>query len=255
MESIGFADSEKASKYLAAVEGHTFYKKSYQDRVAALDDVHPEWGMTLTAATPAWIVVDGIAVALRAGIRSTPLPPARQPAPPRACCDEDTVTPHQLAQEHRQEANVTALAMKHALPHSEIRALLAQAGQKEITGRLEPVPNAVRDLPAQELEKLYARYETREIAQQLGVRPDQVRDALQRAGISRRDRYQRLGLERLVSPEELRHEYVDASLHELARKYGVSPSTIRNYLVRWGIPRRGTGVKVNRPSTDPDRLC
>jgi ribonucleoside-diphosphate reductase alpha chain len=254
MEYIGFADSEKSGKYLSAVEGHTFYNKPYHDKVATLGDVSAEWGMTLIAAAPAWIVVDGFAVALATATRLIPSPRPRQPAPPRAHRDEDPVTPHRLAQEHRQGTNVTALAMKHALPQSEVRALLVQVGQKEITGKMDPVPNAVRDLPAQELEQLYGRYETREIAQQLGVRPDQVRDALQRAGISRRDRYQRLGLERLVSPDELRREYADASLQELARKYGVSPSTIRNYLVRWDIPRRGTGVKVNRSLTDPGGL-
>ncbi|WP_426567376.1 LAGLIDADG family homing endonuclease [Streptomyces canus] len=247
MESIGFADSEKSGKYLSAIEGHTFYKKPYQDKVASLGESRTEWGMTLTSAVPAWIAVDGIAVALQTAPRPTPSPRPRQPAPPRARCDEDSVTPHQLAQEHRRGMNVTALAMKHALPQSEVRARLAQAGQKEITGRKEPVPNAARDLPRQELEQLYARYETRELAQQLGVQPYQVLDALQRAGIPRRDRYQRLGLERLVSPDELRRQYADASLHELARMYGVSPSTIRNYLIRWNIPRRATGLKVNRP--------
>ncbi|WP_158708902.1 LAGLIDADG family homing endonuclease [Streptomyces sp. NRRL S-920] len=246
MNSIGFADSDKAGKYFSATAGHTFYKKPYQDRVVSIGDTCQGWGVTLEASDPAWIAVDGVAVALRPGSRPSPAPATSRRAPSRADCDEEVVTPHQLAQEHISGQNVTALAMKHCLPQTEIRARLERAGQKEITGK-ELAPNAVRDLPPQELEGLYARYETHELVQQLGVRPDQVRDALQRAGIERRGPGQRLGLERFVTPEELRRQYANASLHELARKYGVSASTIRNYLIRWHISRRGTGLKVKRP--------
>lgn len=246
---VGFADTDKADKYRAAVEGHAFYKRRLHDRLVTASDTTPGWGLRLVAEQEAWISVDGVAVALRSGVPHPRPPRGASAIPVRARDREERSTAQQVADEHVQGQNVTVLAMRHGVPHSQIRALLREAGQRELRGP-KLTTNPARALPAKELEQLYARHETHEIAAILSVRPDQVLDALTRAGVRRRPPNQRLGLERLVDPQRLEREYAQASLHELADRYGVSVSTIRNYLVRWGIKRRPTGTHVIRPDRD-----
>ncbi len=245
LQRAGFADTDKQNKYCAAVQGHTFYQKAYHDRLASAAPPIPGWGVRLTAGEEAWIAVDGVAVALRPGITRPRIPRGAAGVPLRARDREVRPSARQVADEHVQGENVTALALRHGVPHSQIRALLREAGQRELRGP-ELMPNAARALPAGELEQLYARHETHELAVMLGVRPDQVLDALARAGVKRRARNQRLGLERRVDRQTLEREYAQASLRELATRYGVSVSTVRNYLVRWGIARRPTGTRVPR---------
>jgi transposase len=105
-----------------------------------------------------------------------------------------------------------------------------------------------------ELRRLYEqqRLAPAEIAERFGVSGRTVRAWLWRLGIPLRPQPERRGRRLPPTAAELRRRYVadGVTIAQLAARYGVGTSTVRQWLQNAGIPRRPPG---RRPSQAPDR--
>ena len=87
------------------------------------------------------------------------------------------------------------------------------------------------------------------IADECDCSRNAVRAAMRREGIVRPERHLQARHPELVDRGWLQREYVDKrrSLADLARQFGCDRSTIRDYLVRAGIPTRGQATDAMPP--------
>lgn len=110
-----------------------------------------------------------------------------------------------------------------------------------------------RRVPPAELRRLYEqqRLVPAEIAQRLGVSGRTVRTWLRRLGVPLRPQPERRGRRLPPTEAELRRRYLadGLTIAQLAARYGVAATTVRQWLQNAGIPRRLPG----RPSQAPDR--
>jgi transposase len=105
-----------------------------------------------------------------------------------------------------------------------------------------------------ELRRLYEqqRLVPAEIAERLGVSSRTVRAWLRRFGIPLRPQPERRGRPLPPTAAELRRRYVadGLTITQLAARYGVGPTTVRQWLQDAGIPRRLPGRLSQAPSRE-----
>jgi transposase len=114
-----------------------------------------------------------------------------------------------------------------------------------------------RGVSPAELRRLYQRERLAvvEIGERFGVSGRTVHGWLRQLGIAPRPRSERRRRHRRPAPVELRRGYVADGLStgQLAKRYGVSASTVTRWLKDAGIPRRPAGRRSQAPARE--ELC